>query len=101
MPQLRKLFEGFQSDQVNTDPLQRNYIVCFQEFVRNWDRGFWKKSLVNNYDRAVKQRGKITAELVSRLFLIPESTERDWKIACTVLQWLGTTDGQNYLRSLK
>lgn len=99
MPQLKKIFEGFDIEKIESDPLQRKYLVCFQEFIRKY-----KGDIINNHNKVAHledRRVRAAKQLVSEFFIVAEPTERDWKVICTVIQWLGSTAGQIYLKSVK
>lgn len=99
MARLKTIFTGHGSADDMADPVQRTYLLKFQNFCET------QYTEIADKLRQAHKSNSYTREddylEVKTLFLAKTVGQGDWDTVCTTIQWLGSSDGQRFLRMLQ
>jgi hypothetical protein len=103
MPVLKKLFIGFNENTLLDNPLERKIIFAFQAFCeKRYPNIFFL--LTSSYSRGDHEKqARLFAEKVLKMPSCVTGAEDFpiyWKTILSVVQWLGTSSGQCFLKEI-
>jgi hypothetical protein len=79
MAKVTKKYQGLSANRYKTNPLEKAFAVRWQD---------WNQRGSGVLPHMLNQ---------SDLFPPPAPTKHDWQVACTIIQWLGSPVGQQFL----